>query len=129
MRPAIPSDRSTTSRTRSSGWRRRSQAARAFPYPFILVGRAENFLHGRPDLDDTIRRLQAFEAAGADALFAPGLTRADDIRAVCSAVKKPVNVVMGLKNAPLSVAELAEPSASAGSAWARRSAAQRWASL
>ena len=72
----------------------------------MLVGRAENFLHGRPDLDDTIRRLQAFEAAGADALFAPGLTRADDIRTVCSAVKKPVNVVMGLKNAPFSVAEL-----------------------
>ncbi len=82
------------------------QAARAFPFPFVLVGRAENFLHGRPDLDDTIRRLQAFEAAGADALFAPGLTRADDIRTVCSAVKKPVNVVMGLKNAPFSVAEL-----------------------
>lgn len=82
------------------------QAARSFPYPFILVGRAENFLHGRPDLDDTIRRLQAYEAAGADALFAPGLTKADDIRTVCSAVNKPVNVVMGLKNAPFSVAEL-----------------------
>ncbi|HKI05673.1 MAG TPA: isocitrate lyase/phosphoenolpyruvate mutase family protein [Thermoanaerobaculia bacterium] len=84
-----------------------AEAARALPFPFVLVGRAENFLHGRPDLDDTIRRLQAFEAAGADALFAPGLTRPEDIRAVCAAVSKPVNVVMGLKSAAFSVAELA----------------------
>ena len=82
-------------------------AARALPFPFVLVGRAENFLHGRPDLGDTIRRLQAFEAAGADALFAPGLTRPDDIRTVCAAVSKPVNIVMGLRGASLSVAELA----------------------
>ena len=82
------------------------EAARALPFPFVLVGRAENFLHGRPDLDDTIRRLQAFEKAGADALFAPGLTRAEDIRSVCAAVGKPVNVVMGLKSASFSVAEL-----------------------
>jgi 2-methylisocitrate lyase-like PEP mutase family enzyme len=84
-----------------------ASAARALPYPFVLVGRAENFLHGRPDLDDTIRRLQAFEAAGADALFAPGLTRAEDIRTVCASVRKPVNVVMGLRAASFSVAELA----------------------
>jgi 2-methylisocitrate lyase-like PEP mutase family enzyme len=84
------------------------EAARAFPFPFVLVGRAENFLHGRPDLDDTIRRLQAFEAAGADALYAPGLTRPEDIRTVCASVGKPVNVVMGLKGAALSVAELAD---------------------
>ena len=84
-----------------------AEAARALPFPFVLVGRAENFLHGRPDLDDTIRRLQAFEAAGADALFAPGLTRPEDIRTVCASVSKPVNVVMGLKSAPFSVAELA----------------------
>jgi 2-methylisocitrate lyase-like PEP mutase family enzyme len=83
------------------------EAARALPFPFVLVGRAENFLHGRPDLDDTIRRLQAFEAVGADALYAPGLTRPEDIRTVCEAVSKPVNVVMGLKGAALSVAELA----------------------
>jgi len=82
-------------------------AARALPFPFVLVGRAENFLHGRPDLDDTIRRLQAFEAAGADALYAPGLTRPEDIRTVCSAVNKPVNVLMGLKGVSLSVSELA----------------------
>ncbi len=83
------------------------EAARALPFPFVLVGRAENLIHGRPDLDDTIRRLQAFEAAGADALYAPGLTKADDIRLVCEAVRKPVNVVMGLKSSSLSVSELA----------------------
>lgn len=86
------------------------EAARALPFPFVLVGRAENFLHGRPDLDDTIRRLQAFEAAGADVLYAPGLTRLEDIRTVCTSLTKPVNVVMGLAGAtgaPTSVAELA----------------------
>jgi len=83
------------------------EAARALPFPFVLVGRAENLIHGRPDLDDTIGRLQAFEAAGADALYAPGLTKADDIRTVCKAVGKPVNVVMGLKSGSLSVSELA----------------------
>jgi len=84
-----------------------AQAARALPFPFVLVARAENFLHGRQDLDDTIRRLQAFEAAGADALYAPGLTRADDIRRVCESVRAPVNMVMGLKDAPFTVEELA----------------------
>jgi 2-methylisocitrate lyase-like PEP mutase family enzyme len=82
------------------------EAARALPYPFVLVARAENYLHGRPDLEDTIRRLQAFEATGADALFAPGLTKAADIRTLCQSVTKPVNVVMGLKDSSLSVAEL-----------------------
>src|SRR5438034_9986641 len=82
-------------------------AARALAFPFVLVGRAENFLHGRPDLDDTIRRLQAFEAVGADALFAPGLIRPEHIRTVCAAVSKPVNVVMGLRGASFSVTELA----------------------
>jgi 2-methylisocitrate lyase-like PEP mutase family enzyme len=84
-----------------------ADAVRTLPHPFILVGRAENFVHDRPDLDDTIRRLQAFESVGADALFAPGLTRAEDIRTVCASVSKPVNVVMGLKNARFSVADLA----------------------
>ena len=83
------------------------EAARAFTFPFVLVGRAENYLHGRPDLDDTIRRLQAYEAAGVDALYAPGLTQADDIRLVCKSVGKPVNVVMGLRSGGFSVAELA----------------------
>ena len=87
-----------------------AEAARALPVPFVLAGRCENYLHGRPDLDDTIRRLQAYEAAGADLLFAPGLTRADDIRTVCQALRKPVNVLGGLAapgETPLSIAELA----------------------
>jgi len=84
------------------------EAARALPFPFALVGRAEGFLHGRPDLDDVIRRLQAFEAAGADVLYAPGLTGAEEIRTLCQSVKRPVNVVMGLKDGSFSVAELAE---------------------
>lgn len=84
-----------------------AEAARALPFPFVLVARAENFLHGRPSLDDTIRRLQAFEAAGADVLFAPGLAGAEQIQAVCVAVGKPVNVLMGGRGPSLSVAELA----------------------
>jgi len=83
------------------------EAARSLPFPFVLVGRAENFLHGRRDLDDTIRRLQAFEAAGADVLFAPGLTKAEDVRTLCASVRKPVNVVVGWKGVPFSVADLA----------------------
>src|SRR5262245_51449457 len=74
-----------------------AKVARSLPFPFVFVARAENFLHGRPDLDDTIRRLQAYEAAGAEALFAPGLTTKDQIRTVCSSVKRPVNVIMGLR--------------------------------
>jgi len=85
-----------------------AEAARALPFPFLFVARAENYLHGKPDLDDTIRRLQAFEKAGAEVLYAPGLTRAEDIQAVCASVKKPVNVLAALKGAPhLSVSELA----------------------
>jgi 2-methylisocitrate lyase-like PEP mutase family enzyme len=83
------------------------EAARGLPAPFMLVGRAENYLHGRPDLDDTIRRLQAFEAAGADVLFAPGLARAEDIRTVCTSVRRPVNVVIGQATAHYTVDELA----------------------
>jgi len=86
-----------------------AEAAKALPFPFMLVARAENYLHGRPDLDDTIRRLQAFERAGAAVLYAPGLTRPEDIRTVCVSVTKPVNVLMGLKGVPrLTVAELGE---------------------
>lgn len=83
-----------------------AEAARRLPFHFMLVGRAENYLHGRRDLDDTVRRLQGFEAAGADVLYAPGLTSAEDIRAVCASVRKPVNVVMGLKSSPFTVAQL-----------------------
>jgi 2-methylisocitrate lyase-like PEP mutase family enzyme len=74
---------------------------------FLLTARAENFLHGRPDLDDTIRRLQSFAKAGADVLYAPGLTSLDAVRAVCASVSKPVNVLMGLTGATFSLAELA----------------------
>jgi 2-methylisocitrate lyase-like PEP mutase family enzyme len=75
---------------------------------FVLTARAENFLWGRPDLSDTIKRLQAFADAGADVLYAPGLPGLDAIREVCKSVPKPVNVVMGLKGATYSVDELAE---------------------
>jgi 2-methylisocitrate lyase-like PEP mutase family enzyme len=83
------------------------KAARALPFPFTLTARAENFRCGRPDLDDTIRRLQAYEAAGADVLFAPGLPDVDSIAAVCSSVGRPVNVLAGSSGPRLSVAELA----------------------
>ncbi len=82
------------------------QAARALPFPFTLTARAENFLHGNPDLADTIRRLQAFERAGADALFAPGLPDLAAVRAICSAVSKPVNFMVGVRGKSFSVAEL-----------------------
>jgi 2-methylisocitrate lyase-like PEP mutase family enzyme len=83
------------------------EAARALPFAFTFTARAENFLFGRRDLDDTIRRLQAFEKAGADVLYAPGLNDLEMIRTVCASVSKPVNVVMGLKGRSFSVAELA----------------------
>ena len=70
-----------------------AEAARALDFPFTLVGRAENHLHGVDDLDDTIARLLAYEAAGADVLYAPGLRSTDQIRAICSAVSRPVNVL------------------------------------
>src|SRR5580704_6360601 len=89
---------------------------------FVLTARAENYLHGRPDLRDTIRRLQAFAEAGADVLYAPGLPSLDIIREVCACVSKPVNVLMGLKGATYSVEEIAEAGAkriSVGGALAR----------
>jgi 2-methylisocitrate lyase-like PEP mutase family enzyme len=89
---------------------------------FMLTARAENFLHGRPNLADTIRRLQSFAEAGADVLYAPGLPSLEAIREVCAAVRKPVNVVMGLKGATFSVEELAAAGVkriSVGGAFAR----------
>ena len=83
------------------------EAARSAPFSFTLTARAESFLFGRPDLDDTSRRLQAFEAAGADVLYAPGLPDLEAIRTVCGSVTRPVNVVMGLTGASFSVEELA----------------------
>ena len=85
-----------------------AEAARAAPFPFVLTARAENFITGRPDLDDTIRRLQAFEKAGADVLFAPGLPTLDAVRTVCASVSKPVNFMVGIRGKSFSVAELAE---------------------
>jgi 2-methylisocitrate lyase-like PEP mutase family enzyme len=85
------------------------KAARQLPFPFMLTARAENFLHGRPDLKDTIRRLEAFADAGADVLYAPGLKTREEIVAVVKAVTpKPVNVVMGLAGVNLSLNELAD---------------------
>ena len=81
-----------------------SEASRRLP--FLLTARAENFLWGKPDIDDTIRRLQAFSKAGADVLYAPGLPNIEAIRTVCSSVDKPVNVVMGLRGKSYSVEEL-----------------------
>lgn len=83
-----------------------AEAARSFPFPFMLTARAENFLVGRRDLDDTIKRLQAYQEAGADVLYAPGLASREDIAAVVSSVDRPVNVVMGLQGAQLSLGEL-----------------------
>jgi len=86
-----------------------AEAAHALPFPFMFVARCENFLHNRADLDDTIRRLQAYEKAGAEVLYAPGLTSPEDLRTVCSSVSKPVNVLMGMKGAPrLTVQQLGE---------------------
>ena len=82
-------------------------AARALPFPFTLTGRTENFLRGRPDLDDTIKRLKAYEAAGADTLMAPGLPNLEAVRAVCAAAKKPFNFMVGIKGKSFTVAELA----------------------
>ena len=84
------------------------EAAHGLGWPFTLTARAENHIRGNPDLDDTIARLQAFEQAGADVLYAPGLANADEIRAVCSAVSKPVNV---LARPTLTMAEIAEAGA------------------
>ena len=69
------------------------EAARALSFPFMLTARAENHIRGNPDLDDTIARLQAYEAAGADVLYAPGLRSGEEIRAVCESVSRPVNVL------------------------------------
>src|SRR5712671_7901841 len=96
MQPAIPTSRSST-------WNSRP---RALPFPFTLTARAENFLRNRPNLDETIARLQAYERAGADVLFAPGLPDLEAVNAVCRAVSKPVNFMVGIKGKSFSVASL-----------------------
>lgn len=83
-----------------------AEAARALPFPFTLTARAENFIHGRPNLKDTIARLQAYQEAGADVLYAPGLAKKEEIAAVVSSLDRPVNVVMGLRGVQLGLADL-----------------------
>jgi 2-methylisocitrate lyase-like PEP mutase family enzyme len=85
-----------------------AEAAHGLDFPFTLTGRAENHIRGNPDLDDTIARLQAYSDAGADVLYAPGLRTADEIRAVCDAVSRPVNV---LAHTGLTAAEITEAGA------------------
>ena len=82
-----------------------AEAARGLDFPFTLTGRAENHIRGHPDLEDTIARLQAYERAGADVLYAPGLRSGEEIRSVCEAVSKPVNV---LAHRGLSLSEIVE---------------------
>ncbi len=83
-----------------------AEAAHTLPFVFTLTARAENFLNGRPDLADTIERLQAYQEAGADVLYAPGVTSKKEIAAIVSSVDRPVNVLMGVENTPLTLAEL-----------------------
>jgi 2-methylisocitrate lyase-like PEP mutase family enzyme len=88
-----------------------AQVAHALPVPFMLTARAENLLHGRNDMADTIRRLQAFAAAGADVLYAPGLRDLAEVREVVCAVNRPVNVVTGWLNPDITLAQLSEAGA------------------
>ncbi|HEU4389865.1 MAG TPA: isocitrate lyase/phosphoenolpyruvate mutase family protein [Blastocatellia bacterium] len=83
-----------------------SEAARTLPFTFTLTARAENYICGRPDLKDTIKRLQAYQEAGADVLYAPGLAKKEDIAAVVGSVDRPVNVLAGLKGFGLSIDDL-----------------------
>jgi len=82
------------------------KAARSLSIPFVLTARAEGFLRGQPDLDDVIKRLQAYEAAGADVLFAPGLPDLAAVKKVCGSLKKPFNFMVGIKGKSFSKAEL-----------------------
>jgi 2-methylisocitrate lyase-like PEP mutase family enzyme len=83
-----------------------AEVARSLPFPFTLTARAENYLVGKLDLQDTIGRLQAYQEAGADVLYAPGLTSKDDLATLVRSVDRPVNVIMGLQGVQLSLAEL-----------------------
>lgn len=85
-----------------------AQAARALGFPFVLTARAHNLMYANPSLDETIKRLQAFERAGADVLFAPGIPDLDAVRAVCTALSRPVNFMVGIKGKSFSAAELAD---------------------
>ena len=99
-----------------------AEVAHTLPFVFTLTARCENYLVGRPDLSDTIARLQAYQDAGADVLYAPGITRREDLASLVASVDRPVSVVMGLQGAPLHLAELSRIGVrrvSVGSALAR----------
>ncbi|WP_240783516.1 isocitrate lyase/PEP mutase family protein [Stenotrophobium rhamnosiphilum] len=83
-------------------------AAKSLDFKFMLTARAENYFYGRADIKDTIRRLQAYQEAGADVLFAPGIQSRDDIKAILQSIDRPLNVMMGLQGVRLTVAELQE---------------------
>lgn len=83
-----------------------AETARSLPFPFTLCARAENYLHGRPDLENTIERLQAYQDAGADVLYAPGLTTSEEISTVVHAVDRPVNVLVGMPGLALNLEQL-----------------------
>jgi 2-methylisocitrate lyase-like PEP mutase family enzyme len=85
-----------------------AEMVRSLPFPFTLTARAENYLVGRPDLKDTIKRLQAYQDAGADVLYAPGITNKEEIASVVRSLDRPMNVIMGLQGVRLSLAELSE---------------------
>jgi 2-methylisocitrate lyase-like PEP mutase family enzyme len=88
-----------------------AQIARALPVPFLLTARAENLIHGRNDMADTVRRLQAYEAAGADVLYAPGLRNLNEVRSVAGALTRPLNVVTGWLDPDITIAQLSEAGA------------------
>jgi 2-methylisocitrate lyase-like PEP mutase family enzyme len=99
-----------------------AEAAHSLAIPFTLTARAENYLHERPDLEDTIRRLQAYQEAGADVLYAPGLTRIEEIKAVVSSIDRPANVLMGMPGSTITLSDLSAigvKRVSVGSALAR----------
>lgn len=83
-----------------------AEAARKLPFKFMLCARAENYLHGRADLADTIKRMQAYQEAGADVLFAPGLNTSDEVREVCRSIDRPFNIVRGPRKETLTVAQV-----------------------
>ncbi len=85
-----------------------AEAAKKLPFKFMLCARAENYLHGRQDLGDTIKRMQAYQEAGADVLFAPGLNTADEVRQMCRSIDRPFNIVRGPRKETMTVAQVGE---------------------
>ncbi|MEQ1782784.1 MAG: isocitrate lyase/phosphoenolpyruvate mutase family protein [Hyphomonadaceae bacterium] len=85
-----------------------AEAAKKLPFKFMLCARAENYLHGRQDLGDTIKRMQAYQEAGADVLFAPGLNSADEVRQMCRSIDRPFNIVRGPRKEMMTVEQVGE---------------------